>query len=686
MRKPLRQWEWAALALVTFGALLLRVVYIERVSPDPFYDAAVRSMGLSWHNFFFGAFEPGGSVSIDKPPVDLWLQVASVKLFGFSSSTLKFPEILSGVASVPLLFWIVRRIWGPLAGLAAALAMAVLPVEVITARSDTMDGVMMLLLVLALALLVRAAETGSSWWLVAAAASLGVAFDVKLLESLIALPGLALFAWFALPGTARRRARQVAAAAAVYVVVALSWLTATLAFPAHERPFAIGSSNGSAWNAAFVFNGTERLGGKSSEPNFTVYQSGKHYPTATQSQRDHIPILPPSPTRLLARIGPLSGERLGLMLVVALLLGLPALASEALPHGRRRASVPAGPADAPLPEPVPAPVGAGAVGGEPAEPYGSRPATAQTAQTVAPAGRAAAGPATAERAAEQPAGGATADTLRRLRLAFAAGITVWTLTGIVLFSYMSRLHPRYVEAFTPAVAALLGVGVAWASTPRSRARLALLIVTLLIVIGYTERLMYGVPATFWIVCLGALGAIACAVLAVEGQVSRRLRGWLAPPAVLALTLLATLAVPLGADLTAIHDGVTDAGYVGALPRGLQRDISAYLRANQHGAFYEVAAQSATAIGSLIVQDARPVLVLTTYGTRVFTTVPQLQRLIAEGKVRYAYLGSACTHPTGAPNAACTAPVRWVRAHATDVSAEAGLSQEGVLYRLPGVRP
>ena len=37
-------------------------------------------MGVSWHNFFFGAYEPGGSVSIDKPPVDLWLQVASVKL------------------------------------------------------------------------------------------------------------------------------------------------------------------------------------------------------------------------------------------------------------------------------------------------------------------------------------------------------------------------------------------------------------------------------------------------------------------------------------------------------------------------------------------------------------------------------------------------------------------------------
>ena len=65
--------------------------------------------------------------------------------------------------------------------------------------------------------------------------------------------------------------------------------------------------------------------------------------------------------------------------------------------------------------------------------------------------------------------------------------------------------------------------------------------------------------------------------------------------------------------------MTDAGYVGALPGDEQRPLSTYLRAHQGGARYEVAAQSATQIGSLIVQDARPVVVLTSYGARVFTT-------------------------------------------------------------------
>jgi len=620
-------YQWAALALITLAATVLRLLYIGRVSPDPFYDAAVRSMGLSWHNFFFGAFEPAGSVSIDKPPVDLWLQVASVKLFGFSTTTLKLPEVFAGIASVPLLFAVVRRMWSTQAALAAALAMAVIPVDVLTSRSDTMDAVMMTLILLGLLCLVRAAESGGNGWLLAAAAALGVAFNVKLLESLVALPGLLAFAYLALPGPPLRRIARLAAAGAVYVAVALSWLTATLLAPAHDRPWAIGSTNGSAWNAAFVFNGTDRLGGKSPEPQFTVYQPGHRYPTATQSERDHIPIVPPSATRLLARIGPLSGERLGYMLLYALLLGVPALIWSL----RRRRPGEEEPDEDPL--------------------------------------LAAAGP--------DPA---------PMRRAVAAGLGLWLLTGIVLFSEMARLHPRYVEGFTPAVAAVLGIGAAWAALPRGRGRLAILLLTLAITTYYGERLLYGPAGAWWIAVLGALFAAAFAGLARVPSISAPLRAVFAPTCVLASILIAALAIPLSADLTAIKNGVTDAGYVGALPSHEQSLVSSYLRAHQGAARYELAAESATQIGSLIVQDARPVLVLTTYNARVFTTTGQLERLISEGQVRYAFLNTSCSAHSSAVNAACAAPAKWVRALGTDVSRAAGLSQEKVLWLLPGAKP
>jgi 4-amino-4-deoxy-L-arabinose transferase-like glycosyltransferase len=619
--------EWVALALITAGAAVLRLIQISKALPDPFYDAAVRSMTLSWHNFFFGAFEPGGSVSIDKPPVDLWLQVASVKLLGFSPTALKLPEALAGTAAVVLLYAAVKRMWSTAAGLAAALALAILPVEVITSRSDTMDGVMMALIVLALLLIVRAGETGRSGWLLGAAAALGLAFNVKLLESFVALPGLALFAYLGLPGARRRRLLQLAAATAVYLAVALSWLTATLPVPAHDRPYAIGSTNGSAWNAAFVFNGSDRLGGKSPEPQGTVFETGQRYPVATQAERDHIPIVPPSATRLLARIGPLSGERLGLMLLIALLLGVPALASGVIADKRRD-------------------------GHE-------------------------------QEAGLQPAG-ATKAPAPRLRRAAAAGLPLWTLTGIVLFSEMARLHPRYVEGFTPAVAAMLGIGVAWAGSGGGRTRLIALGLALAVTVYYVERLLYGLGSVWWIVLAAALGAICLGALARWGGAGREPESAaLLSGATIALLLVAVLALPLSADLTAIHNNVSDAGYVGALPPEELRLASAYLRAHQQGARYQVAAESATGIGALVAQDARPIVVLTTYNARVFTTVAELQRLIARKEVRYAFLNSLCTKHASSTDAGCAAPAVWVQAHGTDVSREAGL-RPGVLWRLPGV--
>src|SRR5260370_13427250 len=42
-----------------------------------YYAAAIRSMLDNLHNFFYVAFDPGGFVSIDKPPLGFWLQAAS---------------------------------------------------------------------------------------------------------------------------------------------------------------------------------------------------------------------------------------------------------------------------------------------------------------------------------------------------------------------------------------------------------------------------------------------------------------------------------------------------------------------------------------------------------------------------------------------------------------------------------
>src|SRR4051794_30276462 len=242
----------ASVRAVPLGAVVLlaaglRFASFGNVQPNPFYDAAVRSMSQSWHNFFFGAFEPGASVSIDKAPLDLWLQVLSVKLFGFNSVALRLPEALAGTVAVVLLYDVVRRLSGRTAGLAAAAGLAVLPVAVLTSRSDTMDSVLLALIMAAAWLVVRAAERDSIGPLLGAGAVLGIAFNVKLFEALVPVPALVVLYLMAADAPVRTRLVRLAAGGALFVVLALSWVTAASLAPG-AKPFPIGSTNGSVWN------------------------------------------------------------------------------------------------------------------------------------------------------------------------------------------------------------------------------------------------------------------------------------------------------------------------------------------------------------------------------------------------------------------------------------------------------
>src|SRR5690348_63568 len=150
---------------------------------NEYYAAAVRSMAASAHNFFYAAFDPAGFISVDKPPLALWVQVASVKLLGFQGLAVLLPQVVEGVAAVAILFHLVRRRFGAAAGLLAALLLALTPVSVAIDRSSNLDSALVLVLLLAAWALLRAAETGSLRGLVLALALIGVGFNVKMLAA-----------------------------------------------------------------------------------------------------------------------------------------------------------------------------------------------------------------------------------------------------------------------------------------------------------------------------------------------------------------------------------------------------------------------------------------------------------------------------------------------------------------------
>ena len=113
------------LALVLALAAALRLWRLDQNGFDnEYYAAAVRSMMGGWHAFFYNSFDPVGFVSVDKPPLALWIQALSVKAFGFHSASILVPQALMGVVAVVLVYDLTRRRWGRIAGSVAGLAMA----------------------------------------------------------------------------------------------------------------------------------------------------------------------------------------------------------------------------------------------------------------------------------------------------------------------------------------------------------------------------------------------------------------------------------------------------------------------------------------------------------------------------------------------------------------------------------
>ncbi|HEY8597065.1 MAG TPA: glycosyltransferase family 39 protein [Thermomicrobiales bacterium] len=226
---------------------------------NTYYAAAVKSMLTSWHNFFFVAFDAGGFVSVDKPPLGLWLQTISAKFFGFSGLSLLLPQALAGVASVALLYWLVRRAWGPAAGLVAALALAVTPISAVTSRNNTSDTVLVLASLGAAWGSSRAAERGSLRWLLLAGVFVGLGFNVKMLEAYLAIPGLVLAYLLGAPRSWRARVGHLAAFGFVTLLVSLSWMVAVDLTPASARPYVGSSGTNSALSLALGYNGLSRL-------------------------------------------------------------------------------------------------------------------------------------------------------------------------------------------------------------------------------------------------------------------------------------------------------------------------------------------------------------------------------------------------------------------------------------------
>lgn len=246
---------------------------------NAYYTAAVKSMLQSFHNFFYASFDPGGYVTIDKPPVVFWIQTISAKIFGFHGWSVILPQALAGIGSVLLLYVLVKRTFGVWAGRFAALGMALTPIVPAVSRTNNIDSMLVFTLLVATWMLFRAVRTAKFGWVLAAFAMIGVAFNMKMLQAYMVLPAFYVFYVVATKITWKKKIAFLTTATALMLAVSVSWAVVVDSTSADKRPYMGSSQTNSVLELAFGYNGINRLTG-----NTSVTGSSHKQPAQAQQQ------------------------------------------------------------------------------------------------------------------------------------------------------------------------------------------------------------------------------------------------------------------------------------------------------------------------------------------------------------------------------------------------------------------
>jgi 4-amino-4-deoxy-L-arabinose transferase-like glycosyltransferase len=689
-----RVLEWAGLAAVTLVAALLRLWWLDQNGySNVYYAAAVRSMLDDWNNFFFGSFDPAGFISVDKPPVAVWIQALSARILGFSGLSLLLPQALMGTASVVVTYWIVHRVFGTVAGLLAGLILAVTPISVAVDRDNLPDTALVLVLLLATWAWLWAAETGRVRPLLLAAALVGVGFNIKMLAAFVVLPTFYLVYLLTAPVRWWTRLLHLTAATVVLTLVSLSWSTAVELTPPEQRPYVGGSKTNSAFELALGYNGLGRVFGGSGNFRPGAGKGPKGMPAGggppKAMPRDGWPPWQKNDKGPPRRpdVDQAKGDADDAPNPPPMPKGAP---KDGRPNWKkedkgppRRPEVDQAKGDEPdAPNPPPRWPGPDGSWWPPNDPYGS-PADGPPGPGGAgpPGGPGRPGgfggtPGLLRMAGPQLAGqitwffpmaligtGAAAATGRWRPRLDPALITVflwagWLLTHWVVFSWAQGIfHEYYTTIMGPAVAALAGAGVVllWRQWLDGGWRSFLLPVALLLTASWQTFVVSRHPTVRnWILpaLLGGVGVASAGLIVVgllaRGQVMRwgrvasgiGLAALLIGPGVWSLALLArpgnaVMPVADPSALTRRSDEKMPFGPPSEMETQDTAQLVEFLRANRQGERFLVAAAASRTVAPIIIETGEPAIALGGFmGADPVVTKDEFASLVETGQLRF----------------------------------------------------
>ncbi|MBS9335274.1 glycosyltransferase family 39 protein [Fructobacillus sp. M1-13] len=279
--------DWYLVGILVLATFLYGWGIWDAGSANSYYTAAITSMTQSWHNFWYGAFDPAGFITVDKPPIALWFMAISAKIFGVHGWSVVLPSVLAGIGSVFLLYQLLTPKFGLWAGRLAALVMTLTPTVVANSRANNMDAILVFFLLLAVWVLMKAVSRQRFWLVLLAFAIVGIAFNIKMLQAFMILPAMLVFYWLATKLPWKKKVLWLLAAMASLGLFTVAYPAAVDSVSSSSRPYIGSSQTNSLMELAFGYNGTERLLGQTSGTGGSFGGMGKNNKQSKNQQKNN---------------------------------------------------------------------------------------------------------------------------------------------------------------------------------------------------------------------------------------------------------------------------------------------------------------------------------------------------------------------------------------------------------------
>ncbi|WP_323741080.1 ArnT family glycosyltransferase [Microbacterium sp. VKM Ac-2870] len=269
------RWHWSLFTIAVVALLL--TAWGVGGSMSEYYASIALSMSRSWPNFFFGSFDPAGTVTLDKIPGSFWIPALAVRIFGYSPATVIIPNALAAAAAAVVTAVTARRWAGKAAGIVAGIVVATTPILVAVARSNQPETFFVLALSLTAWAATHALRRASLGWLILAGLFIAAGFQTYMLEAWAVWPALAAaYLCTRLPWA--RRVWHLGVAGVVSLGASLAWVIAVSLVPASSRPYVGSTLSNNPWEMVFGYNGLGRFGSSTADTgayrSFTPMFSG----------------------------------------------------------------------------------------------------------------------------------------------------------------------------------------------------------------------------------------------------------------------------------------------------------------------------------------------------------------------------------------------------------------------------